>query len=691
MNLINYRSDIYCTEDRLGFDKYIDVLSSMIRGRDFKTPFCIGIFGEWGRGKTSFMHLLQGRISQDQIEPYIIPVWFNPWRYEKEEHLIIPFLKTIEREIEKYIEDQKGLEEKLTEKLKGAATKIGDAACAFAYGMQAECKLGLAKIKLDVAKMAVREKELAGRRIEEAQKLSETLASTYYDIVTELKNAVDKDFRIMVFIDDLDRCLPEKAVELLESIKLFLDLEGYLFVIGVDKEVVKRGISYRYRFFDHKTDEGITCPVISPEDYLDKMIQLPLELPPIESGKKRRYIESLMDQAEEFKEHADIIEIGVGENPRSLKRFINLLAFTARLAEKVKDNILDDTVEPEETPENKELIEKGFITLLYIKWSIIVFSFPRVHSDIKGNWERLIELQRATSEEGQTEKTGRERDDENAVFKTADIDERLRRILKKGAQFPKDRWLIERFIHLTEATLIKAKAMDETLGYRLDYKPGDMVRIPKGTFLYGEGRVERKIDDDYFIDRFPVTNQQYKEFLDDEKEYKVPYREEDYARSYNWDRENRIFPEGMEDHPVVLVSYQDAVKFCEWRSRKDGHKYRLPTDEEWEKAARGNDGRAYPWGEEFDKGKCNTVESGIGRTTPVTAYPGGASPHGCFDMAGNVWELTEDGAVVRGGSWGDIYGYARCGARFGDYPVVRLKNVGFRCVRTYMVGRQVIL
>jgi len=218
MNLLNYRSDIYCTEDRLGFDKYIDVLSSIIRDQDFKTPFCIGIFGEWGSGKTSFMHLLQSRISQDQAVPYVIPVWFNPWRYEKEKHLIIPFLKTIEREIGKYIEDQKGLGKKLTEKLKGAATKIGDAACAFAYGMQADCKLGLAKITFDAAKMTVREEELARQRIEEAQKLSETLASTYYDIVTELKNAADKDSRIMVFIDDLDRCLPEKAVELLESI-----------------------------------------------------------------------------------------------------------------------------------------------------------------------------------------------------------------------------------------------------------------------------------------------------------------------------------------------------------------------------------------------------------------------------------------------------------------------------------------
>ena len=679
MNLLNYRSDIYCSEDRLGFDKYIDVLSSMIRDQDFKTPFCIGIFGEWGSGKTSFMHLLQTRISQDQAVPYVIPVWFNPRRYEKEEHLIIPLLKTIEREIKKYIEDQKGLGKKLTEKLKGAAAKIGDAACAFAYGMQAECKLGPAKITFDIAKMTAREEELARQRIEEAQKLSETMASTYYDMVTELKNAVDKDFRIMVFIDDLDRCLPEKAVELLESIKLFLDLEGYLFVIGVDKEVVKKGISYRYRFFEHEVDKHSTHPTISPEDYLDKMIQLPLELPPIEPGKKRIYIESLMDHAEEFMEHADIIEIGVGENPRSLKRFINLLAFTARLAETIRKNILKDSVE---ILEHKELIDKGFTPLLYVKWSIIVFSFHRVHSDIKGNWERLIELQRAAREKGQTEKTGHDGDDEKTDRKAVTIDDRLRRILKKGEQFPEDQWLIERFIHLTEATLIKAKDPDATAGYRLDYQPGDMVRIAKGTFLYGEKKQKKKINQNYFIDRFPITNRQYKEFLDEEKDHEVPYQEEDWAEPYNWDRGNRTFPKGMEDHPVVLVSYQDAVKFCEWRSGKDSHEYRLPTEEEWERAARGSDGRVYPWGDEFDEKKCNTRESGIGTTTSVTTYPDGASPHGCFDMIGNVWELTEGGKVLRGGSWDFGRDFARWADRFRGSLEFRNGSTGFRCART---------
>ena len=80
---LNIKSDIYCDEDQLGFDIYIDTLNTMFTDKDFTTPFCIGIVGKWGSGKTSFMHLLENRLLKDNTEPRIIPVWFNPWKYEK--------------------------------------------------------------------------------------------------------------------------------------------------------------------------------------------------------------------------------------------------------------------------------------------------------------------------------------------------------------------------------------------------------------------------------------------------------------------------------------------------------------------------------------------------------------------------------------------------------------------------------
>ena len=606
---LNIKSDIYCEEDLLGFDKYVDTLSKMVTDKDFKTPFCIGIFGKWGSGKTSFMHLLEKKLSTGSAEPYPIPVWFNPWRYEKEEHLIIPFLKTIEHAIKRYTEkiekESDGAKKTLLSVLRKTCTKIKEASAAFAYGLTFDAKLGGFGFTLDTSKAAAREEELDNKRIEKAKTLSEKLSSIYYEIVDELKSAIDeKSFRIVVFIDDLDRCLPEKAVEILEAIKLFLDIEGYLFVLGVDRDVVKKGISYRYRFFEHREEKEKEALIISPEDYLDKMIQLPLELPTIETGRKITFIENLVGDSAEFKDLAPIIDAGIGDNPRTLKRFINLLAFTVSLAETLKGNIMDDKVKPIESEAHKKLIQDNFIPILYIKWAIIVYRYPKVHNDIKGNKKLLIELQTAASGGKKPEvPTG-----EKAAKEGVQLDERLKMVLKEGKEFPDDDWLIERFIHLTESTVISTKERTETAGYRKSFKPGDRVLIPKGKFLYGDDKIEKVIDNDYEIDVFPVTNKQYKEFIDEKKDYPVPYREEDWAEPYNWNKEKRTYFDGLGDHPVVLVSYEDAVAFCEWRSAKEGAGFRLPTEEEWEKAARGEDGRNYPWGNEFDFNKLNCAD-----------------------------------------------------------------------------------
>jgi formylglycine-generating enzyme required for sulfatase activity len=142
--------------------------------------------------------------------------------------------------------------------------------------------------------------------------------------------------------------------------------------------------------------------------------------------------------------------------------------------------------------------------------------------------------------------------------------------------------------------------------------------------------------------------------------------------------------------PVVGVNWFEATAYCRWLSTVTGREYRLPTEAEWEKAARGGDGRAYPWGDRFDPGRCNSVESHIFTTTPVGLYPAGVSPYGLFDAAGNTWEWTADWyqaypggeadasadfgerfRAVRGGSWNDARGRARCGF---------LLIVGFRVV-----------
>jgi formylglycine-generating enzyme required for sulfatase activity len=206
-----------------------------------------------------------------------------------------------------------------------------------------------------------------------------------------------------------------------------------------------------------------------------------------------------------------------------------------------------------------------------------------------------------------------------------------------------------------------------------------MVRIPAGDFLYGE-RQERRSLPAFWIDRAPVTNADYQRFLAAHPDYPVPFGDEIWARSYNWDRAARTFPAGKSDHPVTLVAWYDAEAYAAWAGG------RVPTEEEWEKAARGTDGRRYPWGR-WEEGRCNTFEGGCMDTTPVRAFsPDGDSPYGCVDTAGNVWEWTtsKNGKrwIVRGGSFMNEKLYARCAFRDWDLPGSGIRFYGFRLVVT---------
>jgi sulfatase modifying factor 1 len=201
--------------------------------------------------------------------------------------------------------------------------------------------------------------------------------------------------------------------------------------------------------------------------------------------------------------------------------------------------------------------------------------------------------------------------------------------------------------------------------------------------------------DAYYIDKYEVSNAKYKEFVD-ATGYPVPYVDAYWAEPYNW--RNKTYPPGKGDHPVVLVSWYDAAAYAKWAGK------RLPTEAEWEKAARGSDGRAWPWGNTWDVDNCNMRESFINSTVPVHQFEKGKSPYGCFNMAGNAMEWVADwykdnyyshtpsknptgpmsGAskVARGGAWdSNINLYTRTDYRAYLMPTEKKASLGFRCAR----------
>lgn len=223
----------------------------------------------------------------------------------------------------------------------------------------------------------------------------------------------------------------------------------------------------------------------------------------------------------------------------------------------------------------------------------------------------------------------------------------------------------------------------------------EMVRVPAGEFLYGEGQQKMSLPE-FWIDKTPVTNREFAHFVQ-ATGYKttaertgigcanIDSRWQD-VQGADWRH-----PGGPETdiqnkahHPVVQVSWADAAAYAAWAGK------RLPTEQEWEKAARGTDGREFPWGDqEPTRELCNFGKNEEG-TTPVGKYsPQGDSPYGCVDMAGNIWEWTasehEDGGrVLRGGGWSHPAEYVRPTLRPSHDPDDRYDTDGFRCVSQTM-------
>jgi formylglycine-generating enzyme required for sulfatase activity len=231
----------------------------------------------------------------------------------------------------------------------------------------------------------------------------------------------------------------------------------------------------------------------------------------------------------------------------------------------------------------------------------------------------------------------------------------------------------------------------------------EVVLIPAGEFIMGYDKagydtlpVRRMNSPAFYIDKYEVTNKRYKRFLD-ATGYKVPWSHEPEAvavKPYLWDWQKRMFPEGKGDDPVVLVSWEDAKAFCTWAGK------RLPTEAEWEKAARGSKGNIYPWGNEWANGKANTSEHGRKQTAPAGAFKEDVSEYGVYDLAGNVSEWVEEYfapypgnpltryeernkyRVLRGGSWDYSHSIANGYHRQYALPHSQMTSFGFRCVKT---------
>lgn len=261
------------SEPGLGFDRYASTLANMIR---FAHPpnMTIGIFGGYGSGKTTLMRAIEKQLTRGDEK--IVSVWFNAWRYDHEEHLVLPFLAAVSRKLA-----QSGAPmgaSTLADKLKAAASGI-------LYGLSFKVSAGFLSVGYSAEKAQDKERE-------ELQDPFTQAVSNYFDQIAHLESLSEvlkeAGFRVAVFVDDLDRCVPEKAFALIESLKSLLDVEGFLFILGLDTRTMGKYVEGKYAKLG-----------ISTQEYLEKVFQLSFDLPSPETTAVLNEILSVLEKARE--------------------------------------------------------------------------------------------------------------------------------------------------------------------------------------------------------------------------------------------------------------------------------------------------------------------------------------------------------------------------------------------------------
>jgi hypothetical protein len=340
MPLDDYRIllDVPAQTANFGFESYAQALTELIV--QSQPQFAIGLFGAWGSGKTTLMHAIRRRLSAN---PAIIVADFSAWRYEREPNLIVPLLDTISEALEAWQQtaDPDG------------AQKAGNAAS----NVRRVIRSLIAGSSLSVGKEGVLQATLDGGKALEAYREPgkdppDAGRSVYHLAFRKLAVAFDGFLdkagrRVVVFVDDLDRCLPQGALEVMESIKLFFDLPGFIFVVGLDNEVVQACVELKYKEFDNDTRKGR----VRGAEYIKKIFQVPFQLPPARVTDLDAFLASAvsdarMPQAQSsellnvVRPHFDYLAGDGGLNPRDIKRYIN--AYT--IARKVDPGLQQDAL-----------------------------------------------------------------------------------------------------------------------------------------------------------------------------------------------------------------------------------------------------------------------------------------------------------------------------------------------------------
>jgi hypothetical protein len=331
-----YRILLDAPADRpaLGYPEIARALADIVM--ESAPRFANGIFGGWGSGKTTLMQAVEAQLDR----AHAVPVRFSAWRYEKEEHLILPLLDTIRDALLDWGDDRPGHVQASRE----TARTIGRVMRAIVAGTSV--KIGVPGA-IDVSFEANKALE-AGQRMSDARAEARVPRSAYHASFRALHDAFEafagpqSTRRIVVFIDDLDRCLPGSALQVLESMKLFFDLDGFVFVVGLDRSVVEQVVDSKYHREQNGDGGDRRESRVLGEDYIKKIFQVPYTLAPVGIGQLQGFLTAIYDEADlpdaqrdEFRRvvepHLQFLVRDGSVNPREVKRYLNAYTITTKI------------------------------------------------------------------------------------------------------------------------------------------------------------------------------------------------------------------------------------------------------------------------------------------------------------------------------------------------------------------------
>ncbi|MGB6327479.1 MAG: P-loop NTPase fold protein [Halarcobacter sp.] len=692
LNLIADEAIIDFEHDSLDFNTYSEVIAEAILKTP--TPFTVGIFADSGKGKTSLMKFIEKQIVlTKKSDEKIISVFFNAWKFENDEHPLLDLCSAIERGIQK---NRSIFEEDIV-------LNILD------YIKYLKYAVANIKIQVDAFKIDNNNENTIDENLEK-QLLNQSTFFQIFELLKGLEKILNEEnFKIIIFIDDLDKCLAKNAVKLLESINLILDLKGLSFVIAANRDTIEDFLENRRKSKYSESNEE------TGKVYLDKMVQLPFYIP-TNNGK----ISNLIDNIYSKTNTSDILEDSIKNvilsissldniTPRFIIRLINRIKVSSKIFMKINPNTnldIHTIYSLFAVSTTLEELYNDIYQILVKNDSVVKYLIKTIQHEtyIREDSSFYLNINKTQKEE---------------LLKVLENDyDALRMIFstEQGKFWLEHRKLRVETFEFLHSNILEESSENKIPIYKTDFEDTIVLIEDKDV---NEKEFIKIPNQNFEMSKYVVTNKWFNEFvnsngyletkywleiaskiwlmnhkinsLDEKYEVMVEKEKNYYKKKYKQNLLKENFNKDLQ--PVVYVTYYEAKAFCNYlTSLDDTYTYDIPTKEQWDYVAKaGEEERSFPWGNTWNKNYCNNSSNQLHKTSEIGAFPQGNSKFGISDMVGNVWSWTStleknEYNYLKGGSWNfsdsSYFKVSNNKMTFYNNPSFQYYDIGFFCVRT---------